>query len=71
MLKGRSWSEGATHTLTVELNPIATHVTAASRLQVQVLGGSLVFGVQRSAGAVALTRVDASLPLTRGSPSAP
>jgi ABC-2 type transport system ATP-binding protein len=58
--------DGGRHTLTVDLNPIATRAGPGSRYEVQIMPGSLVFGVQRSVGEIDLTRVEASLPMVEG-----
>lgn len=55
--------DGASHTVEHDLNPIATRAGPGSRYEVQLMAGSLVFGVQRSVGTIAVARVDASLPV--------
>jgi ABC-2 type transport system ATP-binding protein len=55
--------DGQEHTVERTLEPIAAHATPASRYTVQVIAGTTVYGLQRSSGAVSLTRVEASLPV--------
>jgi len=55
--------DGQQHTVGRILEPIAAHATPASRYRVQVLSGTTVYGLQRSTGAVQLSRVEASLPV--------
>jgi ABC-2 type transport system ATP-binding protein len=55
--------DGQSHTIVRTLEPIAAHATAASRYRIQIAAGTTVYGLQRSAGAVTLSRVDASLPV--------
>jgi ABC-2 type transport system ATP-binding protein len=55
--------DGQEHTVTRSLEPIAAHATPASRYRVQVIAGTTVYGLQRSSGAVQLSRVEAALPV--------
>jgi ABC-2 type transport system ATP-binding protein len=55
--------DGGQHTVTQELEAIATRAKPSSRYQLQILPGSLAFGQQRSTGVVQLHRVKATLPL--------
>jgi len=55
--------DGQAHTVERTLEPLAAHATPASRYRVQVSGGTTVYGLQRSTGAVNLTSVEAALPV--------
>jgi ABC-2 type transport system ATP-binding protein len=55
--------DGKKRSVTVELNAIATRATPSSRYRLQVMPGSLIFGLQRSTGTVQLSRIDVSLPV--------
>jgi ABC-2 type transport system ATP-binding protein len=55
--------DGQQHTVERTLEPIAVHATPSSRYRVQVAGGTTLYGLQRSAGAVTLSRVEAALPV--------
>lgn len=54
--------DGAKRTVTVETNAIATRATPSSRYRLQLMTGSLIFGLQRSAGTVQLNRIEIALP---------
>jgi len=55
--------DGRARTVTRELEPIAARATPSSRYRVQIAGGTTVYGLQRSLGAVTLSRVEAQLPV--------
>jgi len=55
--------DGRPHTVERTLEPIAAHATPASRYRIQVSGGTTVYGLQRSAGAINLTSIKAALPV--------
>jgi hypothetical protein len=55
--------DGQPHSVQRTLEPIAAHATPASRYRVQVLSGTTVYGLQRSTGAVQLSKVEAALPV--------
>jgi ABC-2 type transport system ATP-binding protein len=61
--------DGQPHTVTRELEPIAAHATQDSRYRVQIAGGTTVYGLQRSTGAVSLTDVEAELPVSADRPA--
>ncbi len=52
--------DGRSHTTRVRLNPIATRAGTDARYEVQLMAGSLIFGLQRSTG---LVRLDARVTL--------
>lgn len=54
--------DGLTHQLTVPLNAISSRATASSRYALQLVSGSLIFGLQRSSGLVDFTSVQVALP---------
>jgi ABC-2 type transport system ATP-binding protein len=55
--------DGAQHTVSIDLNPIATRATSASRYTLQLMAGSVIFGDQRSTGAVTVDKAQISLPV--------
>jgi ABC-2 type transport system ATP-binding protein len=55
--------DGSRRTVERPLEPIAAHLGPASRYKVQVAAGTAVYGLQRSAGAVTLSAVEAELPV--------
>jgi ABC-2 type transport system ATP-binding protein len=55
--------DGQPHTIERQLEPIAVHASPASRYRLQVTAGTTVYGLQRSTGAVQLSRVEAALPV--------
>jgi ABC-2 type transport system ATP-binding protein len=55
--------DGQSRTVERALEPIAAHATPSSRYRVQIAGGTTLYGLQRSAGAVTLSRVAARLPV--------
>lgn len=55
--------DGAAHTLRESLNAIATRAGTGSRYRLQIFGGSLIFGAQRSTGTIALQSAHVSLPI--------
>lgn len=55
--------DGQPRTVTREVEPIAARATPSSRYRVQIAAGTTVYGLQRSSGAVSLSRVDAELPV--------
>lgn len=57
--------DGQRHTVTRELEPVAAHATPSSRYRVQIAGGTTVYALQRSTGAVRLSSVEAQLPVGR------
>jgi ABC-2 type transport system ATP-binding protein len=61
--------DGQPRTVTRELEPIAAHATQSSRYQVQIAGGTTVYGLQRSTGAVSLTNIEAELPVSAERPA--
>jgi ABC-2 type transport system ATP-binding protein len=61
--------DGQPRTVTRELEPIAAHATQSSRYRVQIAGGTTVYGLQRSTGAVSLTSIEAELPVSADRPA--
>lgn len=55
--------DGAPHTTTIDLNPIAARMTASSRYQLQLVPGSMIYGPQRSLGLARLDKISISLPV--------
>ncbi|HEX2161352.1 MAG TPA: CocE/NonD family hydrolase [Thermoleophilaceae bacterium] len=55
--------DGQQRTITRELEPVAAHATPESSYRVQIAAGTTVYGLQRSVGAVTLSRIDAELPV--------
>ena len=62
--------DGESHTLTVDLEPVAYAVGPNTRLVLQLISSTAVYGPQRASGTVDLSRVALTLPLGR-SPSPP
>lgn len=60
--------DGKPHTLTQNLESIASHAVTGSRYRLQVFAGTLTFGPQRSVGSVQLA-VTGTLPLAYGKPT--
>ncbi len=54
--------DGERRQVTLRLNAIATRATADSRYRLQLLPGSLIFGLQRSTGTITVHRAAVSLP---------
>lgn len=54
--------DGREHTVGVKLNEIASRATPSSAYVLQLMPGSLIFGLQRSTGLVNLRSVEISLP---------
>lgn len=57
--------DGREHTSTVQLNAIASRATTTDQYEVQLMPGSLIFGLQRSTGLVDFTDIHATMPLIR------
>jgi len=55
--------DGQPHTVSIDLNPIATRATSASRYRLQLMAGSAIFGVQRSTGVVTVDQARIALPV--------
>jgi ABC-2 type transport system ATP-binding protein len=55
--------DGQARTVERTLEPIAVHATPAARYRIQISGGTTVYGLQRSTGAVSLTSINAALPV--------
>jgi ABC-2 type transport system ATP-binding protein len=58
--------DGAPHTITRPLEGIAATVTPASKLSLQITGGSLVYGPSRTTAALTVTRARVELPTITG-----
>ena len=54
--------DGAEHTITRPLEPLAAAATASSSYQLQIAPSSAVYGPQRAAGAVTFSRIHVELP---------
>jgi ABC-2 type transport system ATP-binding protein len=55
--------DGGARTATVSLEDIAASVDASSSYTLEIVPYTAVYGPQRSAGAITMTRIDASLPV--------
>ncbi|MEA2444900.1 MAG: type transport system ATP-binding protein, partial [Thermoleophilales bacterium] len=55
--------DGAEHTITRPLEPLAAAATAASRYQLQIVASTGVYGPQRASGAITFSRVHVDLPV--------
>jgi ABC-2 type transport system ATP-binding protein len=55
--------DGSVHTATVSLEDIAASVGASSSYTLEIVPATAVYGPQRSAGAIAMTKIDVSLPV--------
>jgi len=55
--------DGAPHTLTRSLEDVAASVQAGSSYELQILPYTAVYGPQRAAGAITMSKIDISLPV--------
>jgi len=55
-------TDGLSHTVTVRLNAISSRATSSSRYTLQLVAGSLIYGLQRSTGVINFSRVEVRLP---------
>ena len=55
--------DGALHTATVSLEDIAASVDANSSYTLEIVPYTAVYGPQRSAGAITMSKIDVSLPV--------